>query len=539
MALKQQWYQNAIFYEVSVRSFYDSNGDGIGDLNGLIEKLDYLKKLGVDCLWLLPIYASPLHDDGYDISDFCQIHPDLGTLNDFDHLITAVHERELKIVMDLVMNHTSAEHAWFKAGSAEKESPYHDYYVWSEDPNKYKEARIIFLDTESSNWSWNEKTKEYYWHRFYASQPDLNYDNPAVISEMKKVVHFWLQKGVDGFRVDAVPYLIEREGTNCENLPETHDILQDLRHYVDEISTDKVLICEANQWPQDVVKYFGTGNEFHMAFNFPIMPRLYMALSQADAAPIRWALEQLPQIPEGCQWGSFLRNHDELTLEMVSVEERNYMWDTFSPDPRYRLNLGIRRRLAPLFGNDRRKMELMSALLFSLPGSPFIYYGDEIGMGDNVELFDRNGLRTPMQWQATLNAGFTDAQKPYLPIIADPLYNPDHVNVDSQIASPNSLWQYYHRLIKICKGHSQFVDQNFSWVDTGQKEIAAFLRGEDPCKILVVANLSDRESTVTFALPEMSSTSAVDLLSEKYFHLERHELCLRVPASTCYWLSFC
>jgi maltose alpha-D-glucosyltransferase/alpha-amylase len=538
MATKQQWYQNAVFYEVSVRSFYDSNGDGIGDLKGLIEKLDYFTQLGVDCLWLLPIYASPLKDDGYDISDFCQVHTDLGSISDFEDLISAAHQRGLKIIMDLVMNHTSADHSWFKAGSADKQSPYHDYYVWSDNTNKYADARIIFLDTEKSNWAWNEKTREYYWHRFYASQPDLNYENPAVITEMKEVIHFWLQKGTDGFRVDAVPYLIERDGTNCENLPETHDILQEIRRYVDDISTDKVLLCEANQWPQEVVEYFGNGKEFHMAFNFPIMPRMFMALKQADSTPIRWALEQLPQIPAGCQWGTFLRNHDELTLEMVSPEERNFMWETYAPDPRYRLNLGIRRRLAPLLDNDRRKIESMTALLFSLPGSPFIYYGDEIGMGDNAELFDRNGLRTPMQWQPGRNAGFTTAENPYLPIIADAPYNPQITNVAAQIADPDSLWNYYRHLIKIFKANPQLVSHTYNWVETKQKEIAAFYRGDAPKQILIVANLRSKEVNFSTTLPENKPTSATDLLTGKTFKINGSELTIQLSAYACLWLSF-
>ncbi|MEA5078006.1 MAG: maltose alpha-D-glucosyltransferase [Anaerolineaceae bacterium] len=537
MAIKQHWYENAVFYEVSVRSFYDSNGDGIGDLKGLIEKLDYFTQLGVDCLWLLPIYASPLKDDGYDISDFCQIHSDLGSLQDFDELVSSAHQRGLRIIMDLVMNHTSADHTWFKTGRVDKRSPYHDYYVWSVDPKKYADARIIFIDTETSNWTWNETTKEYYWHRFYSSQPDLNYENPSVIEEMKRVIHFWLQKGIDGFRVDAVPYLVEQEGTNCENLPKTHAILQEIRRYVDEISQDKLLLCEANQWPNDVVEYFGDGKEFQMAFNFPIMPRMFMALKKANAAPIRWALEQLPQIPGGCQWGTFLRNHDELTLEMVSPEERTFMWENYSPDSRYRLNLGIRRRLSPLLENDRRKLELMTALLFSLPGSPFIYYGDEIGMGDNVELFDRNGLRTPMQWQSGPNAGFTNAEKAFIPLIADPLYKPESINVAAQINAPDSLWQFYHHLIKIFKENSQKVSQTFKWIETDHAEIAAFSRGDLPGQILVVANLSDK--TLEFSTPSPGSkfTSAIDLLTGKTFQIHSSTLSLPLPAYSCFWLS--
>lgn len=507
----QYWYQNAVFYEVSVRSFYDGNGDGIGDLAGLIEKLDYLKELGVDCLWLLPIYASPRKDDGYDISDFCSIHPDLGSLDDFERLIAQAHQRGLKIVMDLVMNHTSDEHPWFQAARADKTSPYHDYYVWSQDDQKYAGARIIFLDTERSNWTWNEATGEYYWHRFYTCQPDLNYDNPAVIVEMKEVVRFWLQKGIDGFRVDAVPYLIEREGTSCENLPETHTILKELRQFLDEQSSDKVLICEANQWPQDVYAYFGGGSEFHMAFNFPIMPRMYMALKQSDATPIRWALEQLPQIPADCQWGSFLRNHDELTLEMVSNEERRFMWESYSPQPGQRINLGIRRRLTPLLDNDRRKLELMNVLLFSLPGSPFIYYGDEIGMGDDISLFDRNGLRTPMQWSDARNAGFTEAEKPYLPIIHQAPYAPDEVNVAAQMNDEASLWQFNRHLIELRKAHPALASHSLEWIETGSTAIAAFWRSDDKEQILAAFNLSDQTLDFTLSLPANLATRYTDL----------------------------
>jgi maltose alpha-D-glucosyltransferase / alpha-amylase len=394
------WYKNAIFYEVYVRAFRDSNRDGHGDLRGLIEKLDYIKEIGVDCLWLLPIYPSPLMDDGYDIADYYNIHPDYGTLDDFKEFLAEAKKRGLRVITDLVLNHTSDQHPWFQAARSDRNSPYRDYYVWSDTDEKYQEARIIFLDTEDSNWSWDEVAGQYYWHRFYSSQPDLNYDNPAVQKEMLEVMKFWLDLGVDGFRADAIPYLFEREGTNCENLPETHAYLKKLRRFLDEHYPDRVLLCEANQWPKDVRPYFGDGDEFHMGFHFPVMPRLYMALAKEDRSDIVNILEATPPIPDNCQWCTFLRNHDELTLEMVTESERQFMWDFYAPEPRMRLNLGIRRRLAPLMEGDRRKIELLHSILFTLPGSPILYYGDELGMGDQIWLDDRDGVRTPMQWNA-------------------------------------------------------------------------------------------------------------------------------------------
>ncbi len=373
------WYKNAIFYELYVRAFSDSNGDGHGDLRGVIQKLDYLQTLGVDCIWLLPFYPSPLNDDGYDISDFYSIDPSHGTLDDFSELLQAAHRRGMRVITDLVLNHTSDQHPWFQAARADRNSPFRDYYVWSDSPEKYKEARIIFVDTEPSNWTWDEMAGQYYWHRFYASQPDLNYDTPAVQAEMRKVMKFWLDLGVDGFRADAVPYLFERQGTNCENLPETHAYLKELRAYLNAHYPGRILLSEANQWPEDVRPYFGNGDEFHMAFHFPVMPRLFIALRKHQRAPLAWILERTPPIPPNCQWCTFLRNHDELTLEMVTEAERQWMWQEYAPEPRMRLNLGIRRRLAPLLDNDQRKIELINSLLFTLPGSPTLYYGDEIG----------------------------------------------------------------------------------------------------------------------------------------------------------------
>ncbi len=438
------WYKNAIFYEVNVRAFKDSNGDGHGDLQGLIQKLDYLKDLGVDCLWLMPIYHSPLKDDGYDISDFYNIQETFGDVSDFKLLIDEAHQRNIRIVTDLVMNHTSDQHPWFQASRSSKDSPYRDYYVWSDDNKKYGLTRIIFLDTEESNWTLDEKTGQYYWHRFYASQPDLNYDNPEVRQAMKDIMKFWLDMGIDGFRADAVPYLFEREGTINENLPETHAYLKEIRAYLDENYEDRILLAEANQWPKDVLEYFGDGDEFHMGFHFPIMPRIYMSLRKQDRESLVWIMQQTPPIPDNCQWCTFLRNHDELTLEMVTEEERQWMWQEYAPDPRMRLNLGIRRRQAPLLENNPAKMRLANALLFALPGTPIIYYGDEIGMGDNIWLDDRNGVRTPMQWDASKNAGFSTAKEDqlYAPLIKDETFGYQKVNVSAQINDPDSFLSF-------------------------------------------------------------------------------------------------
>ncbi len=491
----QPWYKNAVFYEVYVRAFFDGNGDGHGDLQGLTQKLDYFQELGVDCLWLMPIYPSPLKDDGYDISDYYGIHPDYGTLEDFRALLDAAHARGLRIITDLVVNHTSDQHPWFQAARRDRHSPYRDYYVWSDDPSRYADARIIFLDTETSNWTFDSLAGQYYWHRFYSSQPDLNYDNPAVRLEMLKVMKFWLDLGVDGFRVDAVPYLFEREGTNCENLPETHAYLKKMRRFVDEHYPDRILLCEANQWPRDVRAYFGRGDEFHMAFHFPLMPRLFMAIRRGDSEPIRWVLSETPPIPPSCQWCTFLRNHDELTLEMVSEEERQWMWQEYAPDPRMRLNLGIRRRLAPLLDDDRRKITLAYSLLFTLPGSPIIYYGDEIGMGDDLSLPDRNGVRTPMQWEAGPSAGFSTARDLYSPIV-----NP-HINVAAQRADPASLWQTIRKMIAVRKSHPALGGGEIAWIEYENRSIAAYLRTLGDSQLLIVNNLSGAPQSVRLPFP--------------------------------------
>ncbi len=428
------WYKDAIIYQTHVRAFYDSNGDGSGDFSGLAQKLDYLQDLGVTAIWLLPFYPSPLKDDGYDIADYTDVHPSYGALRDFRLFLREAHKRDLRVITELVVNHTSDQHAWFqRARRARPGTRARDFYVWSDSPDRYSEARIIFKDFEHSNWTWDAVAGAYYWHRFYSHQPDLNFDSAAVRSAILGVLDFWLELGVDGLRLDAVPYLYERDGTNCENLPETHEFLKQLRAHVDANYEDRMLLAEANQWPEDAVAYFGDGDECHMAFHFPVMPRLFMAVHMEDRFPIVDILEQTPATPEGGQWALFLRNHDELTLEMVTDEDRDYMYRVYAHDPRARINLGIRRRLAPLLGNNRRKIELMNSLLFSLPGTPVVYYGDELGMGDNIYVGDRNGVRTPMQWSADRNAGFSrsNPQQLYLPVIVDPEYHFEAVNVEA------------------------------------------------------------------------------------------------------------
>ncbi|MGD0004922.1 MAG: maltose alpha-D-glucosyltransferase [Anaerolineaceae bacterium] len=497
------WYKDAIFYEVHVRAFCDGDADGRGDLRGLISKLDYLKDLGVDCIWLLPIYPSPLKDDGYDISDYYNIAPAYGTVDDFRTLLDQAHTRGLHVIMDLVLNHTSDQHPWFQAARADRSSPYRDYYVWSDTNQKYSGARIIFLDTEKSNWTWDETAGQYFWHRFYSCQPDLNYDNPAVRAEMINVMRFWLKMGIDGFRADAVPYLFEREGTNCENLPETHAYLKEIRRALDQEFPGRILLAEANQWPEDTRAYFGDGDEFHMGFHFPVMPRIYMALRQADRTPLVWILGRTPPIPDNCQWCTFLRNHDELTLEMVTEEERQWMWQEYAPEPRMRLNLGIRRRLAPLLDDDRRKIELANSLLFTLPGSSILYYGDEIGMGDNIWLPDRNGLRTPMQWTSAVNAGFSSAapKSLYLPVIDNSVYGPAHINVADERAHPDSLLNSLRHMIAVRKEHPAFGRGSFTWVECEALAVAAYLRQYQDERVLVVNNLSGKPQKVALKLP--------------------------------------
>jgi maltose alpha-D-glucosyltransferase/alpha-amylase len=509
------WYKNAVFYELNVRAFFDSNADGYGDLPGVIEKLDYLKELGVDCIWLLPIYPSPLNDDGYDIADYYRVMEEYGTLKDLKALLDAAHARGIRVITDLVLNHTSDQHPWFQAARMDRNSPYRDYYVWSDTDQKYQDARIIFLDYEPSNWTWDEEAGQYFWHRFYSHQPDLNYDNPAVHEEMLKVVQFWLDMGVDGFRADAVPYLYEREGTNCENLPETHAYLKKLRSFVDRHYPDRVLLCEANQWPQDVRPYFGDGDEFHIGFHFPVMPRIFMALRKADRTPMVEILERTPAIPESCQWCTFLRNHDELTLEMVTEEERQWMWQEYAPQERMRLNLGIRRRLAPLLDNDRRKIELINSLLFTLPGTPIIYYGDEIGMGDNIWLPDRNGVRTPMQWESGLNAGFsqTATEKLYLPVVMETPYDPQHVNVVDQQSDRYSLWHVIRHMVAVRKQHLSFGMGEMKWIAGETLALAAYWRFYQDERILTLHNLSDETVAVNIPVENGQGAKFVDLIA--------------------------
>jgi maltose alpha-D-glucosyltransferase/alpha-amylase len=514
------WYKDAIIYELHIRSFYDSNADGIGDFAGLIQKLDYLEDLGVNTLWLLPFYPSPLKDDGYDISDYYNINPVYGQMADFEAFLDEAHRRGLRVITELVINHTSDRHPWFqKARLSAPGSRARDFYVWNDDRNKYKGVRIIFKDTEYSNWTWDEAAKAYYWHRFYSHQPDLNFDNPAVHRAIFKVVDFWLEKGVDGLRVDAVPYLYEREGTSCENLPETHAFLKELRAHVDSKFENRLLLAEANQWPEDAVPYFGQGDEFHMAFQFPIMPRLFMAIGMEDRFPIVDILRQTPPIPENCQWAIFLRNHDELTLEMVTDEERDYMYRVYANDPDARLNLGIRRRLAPLLNNDRRKLEMINSLLFSLPGTPVVYYGDEIAMGDNIYLGDRNGVRTPMQWNADRNTGFSHAnpQRLYLPAITDPGYHYEAVNVETQQANPDSLLSWMKRIIALNKRYKAFGRGSIEFLQPENHKVLTFLRRYRGETILVIANLSHLGQQTQLDLKEFAGYRLINIFGPVEF----------------------
>ncbi|HVJ09774.1 MAG TPA: maltose alpha-D-glucosyltransferase [Acidisarcina sp.] len=487
------WYKDALIYELHVRAFFDSNNDGIGDFPGLLQKLDYLQELGITCLWLLPFFPSPLRDDGYDISDYVSVHPSYGTLEDFKAFLDAAHDRGLQVMIELVVNHTSDQHPWFQASRrAAPGSPERDFYVWSDTDQKYKDARIIFTDTEKSNWTWDPVANAYYWHRFFSHQPDLNYDNPRVLEEVINVMRFWLDMGVDGLRVDAIPYLVEREGTNCENLPETHAVMKRIRAEIDQYYSGRVILAEANQWPMDVLPYFGNGDECHMAFHFPLMPRIYMALRQEDRLPITDIMAQTPPIPDTCQWGLFLRNHDELTLEMVTDDERDYMYLAYSADPRMRINIGIRRRLAPLLDNNRRRIELLNSLLFSFPGTPILYYGDEIGMGDNIYLGDRNGVRTPMQWNGDRNAGFSRANpaRLYSPVVMDPVWGYEAVNVEAQQGDPSSLLSWTRNMIALRKIFQVFGRGTLTFLNPSNRKILAYLREMDGQRILCVANLS-------------------------------------------------
>jgi maltose alpha-D-glucosyltransferase / alpha-amylase len=499
------WFKKALFYEIHLRGFYDGNADGSGDFRGLTEKLDYLEWLGVDCIWLLPMYASPLRDGGYDIADYEAIHPDYGTIDDVRDFLEAAHQRGMRVIADLVMNHTSSDHMWFQESrKGGEDNPYADWYVWSDTDERYQDARIIFTDTEVSNWTWDPIRGAYYWHRFFGHQPDLNYENPAVHEAMLDALRFWLDLGLDGFRLDAVPYLYEEEGTICENLPRTHEFLKKVRRTVDEEYPDRVLLAEANQWPEDVVEYFGDGDECHMAFHFPVMPRMFMGMRREDATPIYEILERTPAIPDNCQWGLFLRNHDELTLEMVTDEERDYMYSEYAKDPRMKINVGIRRRLAPLLDNGRDDIELMHAILFSLPGSPVLYYGDEIAMGDNIFLGDRDGVRTPMQWTPDRNGGFSraDFAQLYAPPLMDPVYGYQAVNVEAQLRTPTSLLRWLHRFIRLRKDHPVFGMGTYEPLRASNHRIFAHIRRWEDDIALCVHNLARSAQAVELDLKD-------------------------------------
>ena len=514
------WYKDAIIYEAHVRAFYDSNADGMGDFRGLAEKLDYLEDLGVTAIWLLPFFPSPWKDDGYDISDFREVHPAYGTLRDFQHFLREAHRRNLRVITELVVNHTSDQHEWFqKSRRAEPGSNWRNFYVWSDSPDRYSGTRIIFKDFEPSNWSWDPVAKAYYWHRFYAHQPDLNFDSPLVRRTIMRTLDYWAQMGVDGFRLDAIPYLYEREGTSCENLPETHAFLKELRAHMDTAYPGRMFLAEANMWPEDAVAYFGKGDECHMSFHFPLMPRLFMALRLEDRLPIVEILKRTPEIPETCQWAMFLRNHDELTLEMVTDEERDYMYRVYASDQRARINLGIRRRLAPLLGNDRQRIEVMNALLFSMPGTPVLYYGDEIGMGDNVYLGDRNGVRTPMQWSPDRNAGFSSAnpQQLYLPVNIDPAYHYEAINVETQQSNPNSLLNWTKRLVALRKQYKAFGRGTIDFLQPSNPRVLAFIRRYENEVVLVVANLSRFAQAVELDLPQFKGFTPVEMFGRTDF----------------------
>ncbi len=538
----QLWYKDAVIYQLHVRAFFDDNEDGIGDFRGLTRKLDYLQDLGVTAIWLLPFYPSPLRDDGYDIADYYGIHPKYGTLHDFRTFMREAHERGLRVITELVLNHTSDEHPWFRrARSAKAGSRWRDFYVWSDTPDKYKEARIIFKDFETSNWTWDPVAGAYYWHRFYRHQPDLNFDNPEVRRAMIEVMDYWFGMGVDGMRLDAVPYLVEREGTSCENLPETHSFLKELRAHIDEHFEGRMLLAEANQWPEDAVNYFGNGDECHTAFHFPLMPRLFMAVQMEDRFPIVETLTETPSIPDVCQWMVFLRNHDELTLEMVTDEERDFMYRAYARDPQARINLGIRRRLAPLMQNNRRTIELLNGLLLSLPGTPVIYYGDELGMGDNIYLGDRNGVRTPMQWNSNRNAGFSNVgpQQSYLPVILDYEYHYETVNVETQQKNPHSLLRWMQRLIGLRQQSRALGRGSFELLQPNNSKVFAFLRRFGTMsKVLVVANLSRFPQYVELDLASHAGSTLWEMFGQVEFpQIKESPYLLTLAGNAFFWFA--
>ena len=533
------WYKDAVIYQLNVKAFFDSDGDGMGDFKGVTSKLDYVKELGVNTIWLMPFYPSPLRDDGYDISSYDDVHPQYGTLDDFREMLDEAHKRGLKVITELVINHTSDAHPWFQAArKAPAGSPERDFYVWSDTDDKYRGVRIIFTDTETSNWTWDPVAKAYYWHRFFSHQPDLNYDNPLVLEAVFKTMRFWLDMGVDGFRLDAIPYLVERDGTSCENLPETHAVIKKLRAAIDAKYHGRFLLAEANMWPEDVREYFGDGDECHMAYHFPLMPRMYMAIAQEDRYPIVEIMQQTPEIPEACQWAIFLRNHDELTLEMVTSKERDYMYRTYAIDPRARINLGIRRRLAPLMENDPDRVKLMNSLLLSMPGSPIIYYGDEIGMGDNVFVGDRNGVRTPMQWSPDRNAGFSraDPQRLYLPPIMDAIYGYQAVNVESQMRDPSSLLNWMRRMLAIRKTSQAFGRGSLTFLTPGNRKVLAYVREYGADTILCVANLARSAQPVELDLSAYKGRVPVEMLGRTAFPpIGELPYLLTTPAYGFYW----
>jgi maltose alpha-D-glucosyltransferase/alpha-amylase len=513
------WYKDAVIYQTHVRTFCDSNGDGIGDFVGLTQRLDYLQELGTNTIWLLPFYPSPLRDDGYDIADYTTVHPSYGTLDDFKAFLTAAHNRGLRVLIEMVMNHTSDQHPWFQEARSSRDNPKRDWYVWSDTDTKYQSVRIIFIDTELSNWTWDPVSKSYYWHRFFSHQPDLNFDNPMVFEAMWEIMKFWLDMGVDGFRLDAVPYLVEREGTSCENLPETHAIIKEVRKRLDQFYPGRMLLAEANQWPADVRAYFGEGDEFHTAFHFPLMPRMFMAVKLEDRKPIIEILDQTPPIPENCQWCIFLRNHDELTLEMVTDIERDYMYDEYATDKTMRINLGIRRRLAPMMENDRRRIELLNGLLMSMPGTPIVYYGDEIGMGDNIYLGDRNGVRTPMQWNGGTNAGFSfaDPERLYSPLISNSVYGYQVVNVDSQRRFNHSLLSWMKALIKTRNSYRVFSRGTMEFLRPSNHRVLAYIRELGNEKILVVNNLSSSAQAVELDVQRYKGYIPIEMFGRNLF----------------------
>jgi len=514
------WYRDAIFYEVHVKSFFDSNNDGTGDFEGIRQKLDYLKSLGVDCIWLLPFYKSPLKDDGYDISDFYSIQPEYGTMEDFQRFLDDAHAMGIRVIADLVLNHVSDQIEWFKEAKRDRNSPKRSWFVWSDTDKKYSQARVIFVDSELSNWAWEPVTRQYYWHRFYSSQPDLNYDNPEVREEMKNVMRFWLKKGLDGFRCDAVPYLFEREGTNCENLPETHAYFKELRKMLDTEFPGTILLAEANQWPTQAKEYFGNEDEFQMCFNFPLMPRLFIALARQSALPIIEIINQTLPIPPTCDWGIFLRNHDELTLEMVTDEERDIMYSEYAKIPKMRLNLGIRRRLAPLVDNDRATLELLHALLLSIPGSPILYYGDELGMGDNIYLGDRNGVRTPMQWSYDRNAGFSraDTEQLYSPVITNPNYHYESINVESESRISSSLLNWVKKMLRTRKKYNTIFGRgDIQFITHENKKALCYIRKYEGEQILCVFNMSRKHTYVELDLKQYKGYRPVEVITETRF----------------------